>query len=78
MSDGDDALSRANRALRVSAKELRKGCSEGPACPHCGCTFSRVLQARAPRIRNDYRRRRCCDDCGEKFTTHEKADQEVA
>jgi transcriptional regulator NrdR family protein len=47
--------------------------SEGPACPHCGHTYSRVLEARSPMKRDDYRRRRECSDCHQRFTTYEAA-----
>lgn len=50
-------------------KEKAKG-SEGPACPECGHTLSRVEQSRS-RGGDDYKRRRRCCDCGVKFTTYE-------
>lgn len=47
--------------------------SEGPPCPHCGHTYSRVIASRAPKQRDDYYRRRVCCDCLRRFTTYESA-----
>jgi hypothetical protein len=51
---------------------LKEHGSEGPACPHCGYTKSRVLQSRLPLKRDDYKRRRECLSCRQRFTTYEK------
>ena len=41
-------------------------------CPYCGNTDSRVIDSRPAEDGNSIRRRRCCDECGKRFTTYEK------
>jgi transcriptional repressor NrdR len=38
-------------------------------CPHCGSTQHKVIDTRE--ARDDIRRRRRCDQCGQRFTTYE-------
>lgn len=40
-------------------------------CPYCGSAASRVIDTRD--ARNAIRRRRVCKDCGQRFTTYERA-----
>lgn len=47
--------------------------SEGPPCPGCGHTVSRVLSSRSPRVRDEFKRRRQCVACLDRFTTYEAA-----
>lgn len=62
---------RADHELQRSRFSEGRG-SEGPACPHCGHTASKVLESRSSLKRHDYyRRRRQCLDCHQRFTTHE-------
>lgn len=56
----------------MAVQAINRG-SEGPPCPHCGHTVSRVLQARSPRWRDEFKRRRQCCDCGRRFTSYEAA-----
>jgi hypothetical protein len=68
-----DAAEREERRT----EDRRQGCSEGPRCPSCSGSHSKVLQSRIPAVKADYYRRRQCADCGTKFTTHETV-KEVA
>lgn len=43
-------------------------------CPYCGNTDSRVIDSRPAEDGNSIRRRRCCDECGKRFTTYEKVE----
>jgi transcriptional regulator NrdR family protein len=60
-------------SLRDEADRILKsaGGSEGPRCPECGFSVSRVLQARSPGQGDDFKRRRECLGCGTRFTTYE-------
>ena len=41
-------------------------------CPYCGNTDTKVLDTRPIDDGSSIRRRRCCDECGKRFTTYEK------
>ncbi len=41
-------------------------------CPFCGHDNTRVIDSRPAEENNSIRRRRCCDECGKRFTTYEK------
>lgn len=41
-------------------------------CPYCGKTDTRVIDSRPAEDYSSIRRRRCCDECGKRFTTYEK------
>lgn len=41
-------------------------------CPYCGNSDTRVIDSRPAEDNNSIRRRRCCDECGKRFTTYEK------
>lgn len=43
-------------------------------CPYCGNLDTRVIDSRPVEDNNSIRRRRCCDECGKRFTTYEKVD----
>ena len=43
-------------------------------CPYCGNIDSRVIDSRPAEDGNSIRRRRCCDECGKRFTTYEKVE----
>lgn len=43
-------------------------------CPYCGKTDTRVIDSRPAEDGNSIRRRRCCDQCGKRFTTYEKVE----
>ena len=43
-------------------------------CPYCGKTDSRVIDSRPAEDGSSIRRRRCCDECGKRFTTYEKVE----
>ncbi len=43
-------------------------------CPYCGKTNSRVIDSRSAEDGSVIRRRRCCDECGKRFTTYEKVE----
>lgn len=43
-------------------------------CPYCGNTDTRVIDSRPAEDGNSIRRRRCCDECGKRFTTYEKVE----
>ena len=43
-------------------------------CPYCGKTDTRVIDSRPAEDGNSIRRRRCCDECGKRFTTYEKVE----
>jgi len=68
-ADARRLLAHADQQVQQTLRE-RSG-SEGPACPSCGHTVSRVLQSRSPLKRDDYKRRRECVACGQRFTTYE-------
>lgn len=44
-------------------------------CPHCGLDDTRVVDSRPSEEGHVLRRRRACDACGTRFTTHERAFQ---
>jgi transcriptional repressor NrdR len=44
-------------------------------CPYCGHTKNRVVDSRTSREGRAVRRRRECDDCGERFTTYEVVEE---
>ena len=41
-------------------------------CPYCGNSDTRVIDSRPADDNSSIRRRRCCDECGKRFTTYEK------
>ena len=41
-------------------------------CPYCSATDTRVIDSRPAEDGSSIRRRRCCDECGNRFTTYEK------
>lgn len=41
-------------------------------CPFCGQENTRVIDSRPVPDNNSIRRRRQCDECGNRFTTYEK------
>ena len=43
-------------------------------CPYCGHENTRVIDSRPAEDGNSIRRRRCCDECGKRFTTYEKVE----
>jgi transcriptional repressor NrdR len=43
-------------------------------CPYCNATDTRVIDSRPAEDGNSIRRRRCCDECGKRFTTYEKVE----
>ena len=43
-------------------------------CPYCGKTDTRVIDSRPAEDYSSIRRRRCCDECGKRFTTYEKVE----
>ncbi len=43
-------------------------------CPYCNNTDTRVIDSRPADDGNSIRRRRCCDECGKRFTTYEKVE----
>ena len=43
-------------------------------CPFCGNADTKVIDSRAMEENTVIRRRRFCDDCGERFTTFERLD----
>ena len=43
-------------------------------CPYCNKTDTRVIDSRAAEDGTSIRRRRCCDECGKRFTTYEKVE----
>ena len=43
-------------------------------CPYCGNLDTRVIDSRPAEDGNSIRRRRCCDECGKRFTTYEKVE----
>jgi hypothetical protein len=63
------SAARADQQAEHVLKE--KSGSEGPPCPNCGHATSRVLQGRAPLTRDEYKRRRECVACRQRFTTYE-------
>jgi len=44
-------------------------------CPYCGHTNNRVIDSRASRDDRAVRRRRECQNCGERFTTYEVVEE---
>ena len=43
-------------------------------CPYCNATDTRVIDSRPAEDGSSIRRRRCCDECGKRFTTYEKVE----
>ena len=43
-------------------------------CPYCNNADTRVIDSRPAEDGNCIRRRRCCDECGKRFTTYEKVE----
>lgn len=43
-------------------------------CPYCSHPDTRVIDSRPAEDNNSIRRRRCCDECGKRFTTYEKVE----
>ena len=43
-------------------------------CPYCGKTDTRVIDSIPAEDNSTIRRRRCCDECGKRFTTYEKVE----
>ena len=43
-------------------------------CPYCSNTDTRVIDSRPADDGSSIRRRRCCDECGKRFTTYEKVE----
>ena len=43
-------------------------------CPYCSNTDTRVIDSRPADDGNSIRRRRCCDECGKRFTTYDKVE----
>ena len=43
-------------------------------CPYCGKTDTRVIDSSPAEDNSSIRRRRCCDECGKRFTTYEKVE----
>ncbi len=43
-------------------------------CPYCSATDTRVIDSRPAEDGSTIRRRRCCDECGKRFTTYEKVE----
>lgn len=65
----------APASLPTPAQRKRfRGGSDGPPCPHCGATTSRVVSSRLPLTLNVYRRRRECTSCAKRFTSYEISD----
>ncbi len=46
-------------------------------CPFCGDDGNRVIDTRLTRDGEEIRRRRECEECGQRFTTRERVDQPV-
>lgn len=44
-------------------------------CPHCNADNDRVLDSRACEDGRATRRRRCCNQCGRRFTTYERVER---
>lgn len=43
-------------------------------CPYCNNPDTKVIDSRPAEDGNSIRRRRCCDECGKRFTTYEKVE----
>ena len=43
-------------------------------CPFCSSENTRVIDSRPAEDNSSIRRRRCCDECGKRFTTYEKVE----
>lgn len=43
-------------------------------CPYCGHADTKVIDSRPADDGETIRRRRCCDECGKRFTTYEKVE----
>ena len=43
-------------------------------CPFCDNLDTKVIDSRPAEDHNSIRRRRCCDECGKRFTTYEKVE----
>lgn len=46
-----------------------------PPCPHCGESFSKVIDTRPSLSRKGVRRRRQCQHCHKRFTTMELVEE---
>ncbi len=46
-------------------------------CPVCGSPSTKVLDSREGRDGRSIRRRRTCNACGHRFTTHERIDEQL-
>jgi transcriptional repressor NrdR len=46
-------------------------------CPSCGDDANRVVDTRDSRERDEIRRRRECEECGWRFTTRERVEQQL-
>ncbi|MGH7967930.1 MAG: ATP cone domain-containing protein, partial [Limisphaerales bacterium] len=44
-------------------------------CPKCGCQEDKVIDSRASREGATIRRRRQCENCGNRFTTYEEIER---
>ncbi len=44
-------------------------------CPYCGNPNTRVVDSRSGKIEFEVRRRRECQECGQRFTTYERVEQ---
>ena len=44
-------------------------------CPFCGNTENKVIDSRVSKEGDVIRRRRECDKCGDRFTTHERIEE---
>ena len=45
-------------------------------CPYCNQDNTRVVDSRPVDDNNAIRRRRMCDECGRRFTTYEKVEDD--
>ena len=43
-------------------------------CPFCNYVNTKVIDSRPAEDGSSIRRRRCCDECGKRFTTYEKVE----
>ena len=44
-------------------------------CPACHCPYTKVVDSRLSKEGDAIRRRRECEKCGERFTTHERVEE---
>jgi hypothetical protein len=56
---------------RRSPGRRRSDATPKVPCPHCGCSASVVTNSRPVLSRNGVKRRRQCDECGQRYTTIE-------